>query len=210
MSPYNPGANPGATPGTASVGSNDSADTQTVIGLLGSLMPLLLQIQMQSGQQLFQRGSWQQSPFATQPGFAQSAMGPFAGPFAGPLATSGPDQAGFNGPFGGPFGDFAAANPLLDQQAAVAFVEDITADTLRTLSGYLETYANQHQALQSCVPIITQAARAFAARDYAQTFGLIWQAYRVITALRAGNPQLPPPRAAGIAGTSFSTSTHVH
>jgi hypothetical protein len=202
MSPYNPGA----TPGTASVGSNDSADTQTVIGLLGSLMPLLLQIQMQSGQQLFQRGLWQQGPFANQPGFAQTAMGPFAGP----LATPGPDQVGFNGPFGGPFGDFAAANPLLDQQAAVAFVEDITADSLRTLSGYLETYANQHQVLQSCVPIITQAARAFAARDYAQTFGLIWQAYRVITALRAGNPQLPPPRAAGIAGTSFSASTHVH
>jgi hypothetical protein len=206
MSPHNPGANPGATPGTTSAGSNDSADTQTVIGLLGSLMPLLLQIQMQSGQQPFQRGPWQQGPFAIQPGFAQSAMGPFAGPLAAP----GPDQAGLSAPFGGPFGDLAGPNPLLDQQAAVSFVEDITAHSLRALSNYLETYADQYHGLQSCVPIVTQAARSFAARDYAQTFGLIWHAYRLITALRAANPQLPPPRAAGIAGTAFSTSTHVH
>jgi hypothetical protein len=80
------------------------------------------------------------------------------------------------------------------------------------LSAYLEAYAGQHQGLESCVPIVTQAARCFSARDYAQTLGLIWQAYRVITALRAGNPQLPSPR--GLAGASPSSSspagTNIH
>jgi hypothetical protein len=88
-------------------------------------------------------------------------------------------------------------------------VEDITADSLRMLSAYLETYAGQHQGLESCVPIVTQAARCFAARDHAQTLGLIWQAYRVITALRAGNPQLPPPRVAGFSGAPVSSSTTI-
>jgi hypothetical protein len=180
-----------------------------LIGLLGNLMPLLLQIQSQSREQMFQGGPVQ--PGHWQPGLYQSAA---AQALSDPL-TSGPLMPGQIMP-GQPnsdlFGNVAPGNlmppnHMLDQKAAVNLVEDITADSLRLLSAYLETYAGQHQGLESCVPIATQAARCFAARDFAQTLGLIWQAYRVITALRAGNPQLPPPRVAGLAGAPFSSST---
>ena len=92
-------------------------------------------------------------------------------------------------------GSLVPDNPMLDHQAAVAMVEDIIADSLRMLSGYLDTYAGRFPGLDTCVALVTEAAHRFAAHDYAQSFGLIWQSYRVITALRAGNPQLPAPRA---------------
>jgi hypothetical protein len=193
MSPYNPGA----FAGTNQSPNSPNPDTQTLIGLLGSMMPLLLQIQSQAGPVQpgsIQAGFWQ-------PGFHQS------GPDQPSLGQSNSHPAGPEGLFG----NIVPSNPMLDHQAAVNLVEDITADSLRVLSAYLETYAGQHQGLESCVPIVTQAARCFAARDYAQTFGLIWHAYRVITALRAGNPQLPPPR--GLAAASFpsaSATTIIH
>lgn len=85
-------------------------------------------------------------------------------------------------------------NPILDQQAAVSLVEDITADSLRRLSAYLENYAPRQTGLETCVAIVTQAAQSFAMRDYAYTFDLVWQAYRVIAAARMANPQLPSLR----------------
>ena len=88
-------------------------------------------------------------------------------------------------------------------------MEDITADSLRTLSAYLDIYAGRFPGLDNCVAIVTEAAHRFKARDYAQAFGLIWQAYRVITALRAANPQLPPPRAVALSASS-SPTTQVH
>jgi hypothetical protein len=96
-------------------------------------------------------------------------------------------------------------NPAIDHQAAVSFVEDIAADSLRNLSHYLDTYAEQHVELAACVAIVTQAARCFAMRDYAQAFGLIWQAYRVIAVARSANPQLPPLRPVGQAGSASPT-----
>lgn len=185
MSSYNPGAS------TARTSQSPGPDIQTVIGLLSSLMPLLLQIQWPSHEQLSQFGLWQGGPY--QPGFAQPVPGQ-------------PDS-GALGP-GSDFGNLAPANPMLDHQAAVNLVEDITADSLRTLSTYLENYAGHHQGLESCIPMVTHAARCFAARDYGQTLGLIWQVYRAITALRAGNPQLPPLRAAAAPVTSSSTVIH--
>jgi hypothetical protein len=214
MSAYNPGAS------TAGAAQSPTPDTQTLIGLLGNLMPLLLQIQSQSRWQMLQGGPFQPDSFVDpaaqpgsfqpgfwQPGLYQSA----AAPVSGPQPVSGPMSGR---PNSDPIGNIAAggprpADPVLDQQAAVNLVEDITADSLRLLSAYLETYAGQHQGLESCVPIVTQAARCFAARDFAQTLGLIWQAYRVITALRAGNPQLPPPRVAGLAGAPFRSATPI-
>jgi hypothetical protein len=52
----------------------------------------------------------------------------------------------------------------------------------------------------------------FAAHDYAQAFGMIWQAYRMIAALRAINPQLPPLRAVGPANSPSSSppTTSLH
>lgn len=90
--------------------------------------------------------------------------------------------------------NLATQNTMLDHQAAVSLVEDITANALRTLSSYLEAHAGHHPELQSCVGIVTQAAHCFAARDYRQTFAFICEAYRAITILRAINPQLPPLR----------------
>jgi hypothetical protein len=104
------------------------------------------------------------------------------------------------GPFA-PFGAPApASNPTLDQQAAVTFVEDITAESLRALSSFLEAQEGRYAGLETCVPIVTRGAQAFAMRDYAQAFGLIWQTYRLIAVVRAANPQLPPVRAGATAG----------
>lgn len=102
-------------------------------------------------------------------------------------------------------GNAAALDPALDHQAAVNLVGDITADSLRNLSAYLENHAGRHPGLESCVPIVTQAARSFAARDYAQSFNLIWQAYRMIAMIRAGDPQLPSLRPAGPASSDQSS-----
>ena len=102
-----------------------------------------------------------------------------------------------------------AQNTMLDHQAAVSLVEDITADALRRLSSYLEAHAGNHPELQSCVGVVTQAAHCFAARDYGQAFALICEAYRAITILRAINPQLPPLRTL-TSGISPSSPTSIH
>jgi hypothetical protein len=157
---------------TSPMGSGPLPETQTLITLLGSLMPLLQRMQAQFG--------------------PSSSFSPVS-----------PDQ------FASGQGNLAAPSPLIDQQAAVSFVEDITADSLRNLSTYLELHAEQRQELAPCVAIVTQAARSFSMRDYNQALGLIWQAYRVIAAARSVNPQLPPLRVAGQGGfASPPPSTH--
>jgi hypothetical protein len=148
-----PVSDPAASAATSAHGAHD---TQTLITLLGNLMPLLMRLQTQT-----------LGPMAPGYGFAPFSAGPMAAP------------------------------PTLDHQAAVGLAEDITADSLRRLSAYLEAHAERHPGLETCVPIVTQAAHCFAAHDYAQAFGLVWQAYRAIAMLRATDPQLPPLRAAG-------------
>jgi len=106
-------------------------------------------------------------------------------------------------------GDVFVPNPALDRQAAENLVGDITAASLRTLSAYLEVNAGRHPGLENCVPIVTQAAHRFGARDYAEAFNLIWLAYRAIETIRATNPQLPPLRAGGPAAAD-QTSSSVH
>ena len=91
---------------------------------------------------------------------------------------------------------FATPNPALDRQASENFISDIIAEQLRTFSSYLEANAGQYPGLQNCIPIVTEAAHRFVARDYAQAFNLIWLAYRAIETIRAADPRLPPPRAA--------------
>lgn len=124
-------------------------DMQTLISLLGDMVPLLVRIQ---------------SP----------AMGQASPALPGELTL----------------------NPMLDQQAAVCFVENMAADALHSLAIYLEGRTAQSAELDICKPIIAQATNCLAVHDYAQSFNLIWQAYRLITALRAVNPQLPPLRSA--------------
>jgi hypothetical protein len=179
MSTYNPDTARTAT------SQSPAADTQMIIGLLGNLMPLLLQLQSQYPAQYPGQIS--------QGSFGQGGFGSGQGGFTAADAATG-------------FGNLAPPNPMLDHQAAVEMIEDINANALRTLSAYLENYANQHAGLADCVPIVTQAVRLFAARDHAQTFNLIWQAYRAIAMARALDPQLPPPRIAGTNVSSSSTS----
>jgi hypothetical protein len=111
-------------------------------------------------------------------------------------------------PFQGIQGNFVIPNPALDRQASENLIGDMIAESLRTLSAYLETNAGLHAGLENCVPIVTQAAHRYAARDYAQAFNLIWLAYRAIETIRAADPRIPPPRAASFDQTSSSSSIH--
>jgi hypothetical protein len=107
-------------------------------------------------------------------------------------------------PFQAVPGNFGVPNPALDRQAAENLIGDMIAESLRTLSAYLETNAGRHAGLESCVPIVTQAAHKFAVRDYAQAFNLIWLTYRAIETIRTADPRIPPPRAASLDQTSSS------
>ena len=153
-----------SSPSAATTSQPQSPDIQQLVGLLGSLMPLLLRFQSQ--------------------GFAQ------------PLEH----------PFQGMPGNVVMPNPALDHQAAQNLIGDMIAESLRTLSAYLEANAALHAGLESCVPIVTQAAHRFAARDYAQAFNLIWLTYRAIETIRAADPRIPLPRAAA----SDQTSSSIH
>ncbi|MGO9391325.1 hypothetical protein [Rhodoblastus sp.] len=77
--------------------------------------------------------------------------------------------------------------------AAVAFVSDLGADSLRRLTAYLEANATKFEGLDNCAPIVAAAARALAARDYAQGFTLLFEVYRAIAILRGDDPELPAP-----------------
>jgi len=159
-----------SNPSAATASQPHSPDVQQLVGLLGSLMPLLLRFQSQAFQsQAFQSQGLEQ-PFQAAPG------------------------------------NFVVPNPALDHRAAENLIGDMIAESLRTLSTYLETNAGRHAGLESCVPIVTQAAHRFAARDYAQAFNLIWLAYRAIETIRAADPRIPPPRAA----SSDQTSSSLH
>src|SRR5882757_1529618 len=159
-----------SNPSAATASQPHSPDVQQLVGLLGSLMPLLLRFQSQAFQsQVFQSQGLEQ-PFQAAPG------------------------------------NFVVPNPALDHRVAENLIGDMIAESLRTLSTYLETNAGRHAGLESCVPIVTQAAHRFAARDYAQAFNLIWLAYRAIETIRAADPRIPPPRAA----SSDQTSSSIH
>jgi hypothetical protein len=88
-------------------------------------------------------------------------------------------------------GNLVVPNPALDRQAAQNLIGDMIAESLRSFSTYLEANAARYAGLESCVPIVTQAAHRFAARDYAEAFNLIWLAYRTIETIRAADPRVP-------------------
>jgi hypothetical protein len=152
-----------SSPSAATASQPQSPDIQQLVGLLGSLMPLLLRFQPQP----FQSQTLEQ-PFQAVPG------------------------------------NFVVPNPALDRQAAESLIGDMIAESLRTLSAYLEINAGRHAGLESCIPIVTQAAHRFAVRDYAQAFNLIWLTYRAIETIRTADPRIPPPRAASLDQTSSS------
>lgn len=77
--------------------------------------------------------------------------------------------------------------------AAVALVSDLGADSLRRLTAYLDANAGKFEGLENCAPLVAAAARALAARDYAQTFTLLFDIYRTIAMLRVDDQTLPLP-----------------
>jgi hypothetical protein len=77
--------------------------------------------------------------------------------------------------------------------AAVALVSDMGADSLRRLTAYLDAHAGKFEGLENCVPLVTTAAHALAAGDYARCFTLIFDVYRAIAIFRAEDPNLPLP-----------------
>ncbi len=82
----------------------------------------------------------------------------------------------------------------LEQQAATAFTEDIILDSLKNVSAYLQRNAGRYPGLDTYNSVVEQARQALGARDYQSAFGLILEAYRAITVLRAIRPELPPIR----------------
>lgn len=91
----------------------------------------------------------------------------------------------------------AAPDPMLDHQAAIRLTEDICSDRVRSLNRYLQRHANNFAGLQACKSLVANANRSLSAKDYNQAFALIWQTYRMITTLRAQNPDLPPANESG-------------
>jgi hypothetical protein len=112
----------------------------------------------------------------------------------------------FEQPFQTMPGSLPIPNPVLDRQAAENMIGDMIAESLRALSTFLEANAAQHAGLENCVPIVTQAAHRFAARDYAQAFNLIWLTYRTIETIRAADPRLPLLRQ----GSTDQTQSSLH
>jgi hypothetical protein len=87
-------------------------------------------------------------------------------------------------------------NPVLEHRAAVNLVENMTTDTLRGLSAYLEANSERWPALEAGGPLVAQAERLRMAGEYAQAFNLIYECYRAIALLRAADPQMPDLRPA--------------
>jgi len=112
----------------------------------------------------------------------------------------------FEQPFQTMPGGLPIPNPVLDRQAAENMIGDMIAESLRALSAFLEANAAQHAGLENCVPIVTQAAHRFAARDYAQAFNLIWLTYRTMETIRAADPRLPLLRQ----GSTDQTQSSLH
>jgi hypothetical protein len=81
----------------------------------------------------------------------------------------------------------------VETAAAVAFVSDMGADSLRRLTAYLDANAGKFEGLENCVPLATAAAQALAARDYARSFTMLFDIYRTIALLRCEDPKLPLP-----------------
>jgi hypothetical protein len=111
---------------------------------------------------------------------------------------------GFEQPFQTMPGNPPITTAMLDRQASENMIGDMIAESLRTLSTYLEANAKQHAGLECSIPIVTQAAHSFAARDYAQAFNLIWMAYRTIETIRAADPRVPLLRQASTDQTQSS------
>ena len=136
-------------------------------------------------------------PWGGQPAYVggplapQGVFGGFGGPWASAAAP-----APMPGVLGGPWAPPAMVVPLqttpaAEQQAITMLLQEVTAGPIRKLHDYLEAHSQKYSQLAPCIPVVQQAAKAFGAHDYTQALFQIYQAYRYISALRAGVPDLP-------------------
>ena len=91
------------------------------------------------------------------------------------------------------FAGRASSQMAPEAVAAVALVSEMGADCLRRLTAYLESYADSHDGLEACVPLVAAAAHALGGHDYAMAFTMIFDCYRTIAMLRTADPSLPWP-----------------
>jgi hypothetical protein len=82
----------------------------------------------------------------------------------------------------------------LEQQAAVAFTEDVILDSLRNVSTYLDKNADRYPGLDTYNGAVERARQALDARDYQSALSLILETYRAIAVVRSIRPELPPIR----------------
>ncbi len=97
----------------------------------------------------------------------------------------------------GPLGSPEGRGARLEQQAAVAFTEDVILDALRNLSAYVQRNSGRYQGLDAYGSVIADAKRALATRDYQRALTQIFDMYRAIAVMRAIRPELPPVRQRG-------------
>ena len=95
-------------------------------------------------------------------------------------------------PSADPLQSAPAFGPMVEQEAALALVQDITAAALRRLAVYLDQHAEAHPGLGAAIGDATRAAQCFAAQDFAAAFGSVWRSYQAIAAARAADSALPP------------------
>jgi hypothetical protein len=86
----------------------------------------------------------------------------------------------------------------VESLAAVALVTDLGADSLRRLTAFLDANVGKHEGLENCAPVVAAAARALSARDYAQAFTHIFEAYRAIALMQMEDLEIPSPSSVSV------------
>ncbi|HKT58969.1 MAG TPA: hypothetical protein VJQ46_02900 [Gemmatimonadales bacterium] len=81
--------------------------------------------------------------------------------------------------------------PEVEARAAAEFMQVASADLIRKLYHYLEAHSQRFRQLVECIPMVRRSAELYGAGDYTAAFSQAYQAYRGITILRAGIPELP-------------------
>jgi hypothetical protein len=81
--------------------------------------------------------------------------------------------------------------PNVELQAMNSFMQEATSGLIRKLHDYLDKYSQQYSQLADCAQLVRQAVEAYGARDYGRAFTQLYQAYRFITTLRSGRPEIP-------------------
>jgi hypothetical protein len=72
-----------------------------------------------------------------------------------------------------------------------SFMKEATSNLIRKLHDYLDKNSQQYSQLADCAQLVRQAVEVYGAGDYARAFTQLYQAYRFITMLRSGRPEIP-------------------